>query len=143
MHAVLEGPRRGSRWLTAMAVAMVLAVAALGAGAQSASAYTECAASWSLPSGGWSGWWSCGTTTRMQYMFADYNGAGTVPVCEQVQGYLGSGGFWNWQAISTICANNHAQSGDLSVNYWGYAKQARVKNDSAWTHTIWGKERDL
>ena len=68
-----------------------------------------------------------------QYMRADYNGAGTVSVCEQVQDEDG------FQLMSSKCANNHVISGDLTIAYFGWDKRVRIKNNSQWTHTIWGK----
>lgn len=147
MHAVLASPGRGLRRMAVLAAVICLAITALGAAAQSASASATCASSWGLSAYTWGPWMACGTTTRAQFMRADYNGTGTVPVCEQTQGYNVWGypndPNWYWKVISEICANNHAQSGDLSINYWGISKQMRVLNNSGFTHTIWGSEYDI
>ena len=120
--------RRGA--LAALATGIVLIGAALTPPAQ---AYTPIDV-WPevLPANTWGGYHSPGPA-GWDHVSAWYAGSGTVPVCEQTQAFNG----WEWNVVSQICANNTANGGSLAP--WSlYSKRARIKNNSAWTHTING-----
>jgi hypothetical protein len=143
MEAVFDRARRRSGRIPLLALVVCLMLAAIGGSAQSASASVSFSESWFLGAYTWGPWTDFhaegGATTRTQYMRADYNGSGTVPVCEQTYGQSVYGN----KLISEICANNHAQSGDLSVSYWGWYKTERVLDNSAYAHTIVGTDIEL
>lgn len=123
--------RKSRATLVAMALSAALIAAAL---APSAQAYTPDQV-WQefLPANTWSGY-RYGTVLNHHHGSAWYAGSGTVGVCEQVQIYNGG---WNGTIVSQICANNTATGGSLSP--WnGYSKRIRIKNNSAFGHTIAG-----
>lgn len=87
-----------------------------------------------LPAGTWTAWHEPAYTEPnyyMTYAWAAYEGSGSVPVCEQVQ-RLGD----TWITVSSQCGVNQAWSGNLYQ--YRTIKRMRVKNDSAWAHTISG-----
>lgn len=121
----------------------VLAVAALGMAAFVAPAQASRFHPWSefLPANTWGQWHGApGTdswwedTLSLANAIAAYEGSGTTSVCEQTQvEYSGTG----WTLISESCGNNFAISGSLRPWDGGY-KRTRVKNNSAFAHTIIG-----
>jgi hypothetical protein len=121
----------------------VLVVSALGMAAFVAPAQAGTLHPWSefLPANTWGSWHGApGTdswwedTLSLRNAFAAYQGTGTVHVCEQTQvNFSGSG----WTLISESCNNTSAFSGSLRPWDGGY-KRTRVKNDSAFAHTIVG-----
>jgi hypothetical protein len=117
----------------------MLAVAALSCGLLGASSGTASAnflTQYSVGLGGHT-WQSdtCGgipNCHRMAGAAANYQGAGTVAVCERVWDITAG------QLASQRCANGYADALSDLAGRGANCLQLRVKNDSAFTHTIVG-----